>query len=656
MQYYRDGYTPGDPARHPAKLGPGGAAPDAVDVLIVGSGPAGNLLGAYLSQFSDITTRIIERRTGRLELGQADGVACRTVETFAAFGLAHKLTDEAYWVNETSFWRPDPRQPQTIVRTGRVRDVRDGLSEFPHLIVNQARVHDHLLDFMERSPTRLVPDYGCELTSVTVDRTADLPVTARVLRTATGETVDIRTKYLVGTDGAHSVVRKSMGLRMKGESAGHAWGVMDVLADSDFPDIRLKSAIQSHADGSILLIPREGGYMVRLYVDLGEVDETNRAEVRQSGIEEIVAAANRVMHPYSIDVRETVWWSIYEVGQRLTERFDDAVGAQTVPRVFIAGDACHTHSAKAGQGMNVSMQDTYNLGWKLSAVLRGLAAPELLATYSQERQPVAQQLIDFDREWSTLMAARADGALPEEADLAGENALGGEVDPAGGDALGEQTDPVGGDALDAHRDPDELQSYFVRAGEYTAGLGIRYTDPPLTGAAAEQERARGFRVGTRFHSAPVTRLADAKAMELGHVHRADGRFRVYLFADRSESEFVDVCTWLWEDSASPIVRHTPEGWNIDDVIDVLGIVQRPHREVELASLPPLLRPRTGRYGLIDHEKAYSALTDNGDIFTERGIDRAGGAAVIVRPDQYIAEVLALDDHRALTDYFASVLL
>jgi len=76
-----------------------------------------------------------------------------------------------------------------------------------------------------------------------------------------------------------------------------------------------------------------------------------------------------------------------------------------LPRVFIAGDACHTHSAKAGQGMNVSMQDTFNLGWKLPSVLDGRAKPEPLRTYTQERHAIAQALIDFDKEWSKIMAS-----------------------------------------------------------------------------------------------------------------------------------------------------------------------------------------------------------------------------------------------------------
>ena len=105
MQFYLNGYAPGDPDVLQEKL------PDAVDVLVVGSGPAGALLAAQLSNFPSISTRLIERRDGPLQVGQADGIACRTVEMFEAFGLAQKLIREAYWVNETVFWRPSHARP-----------------------------------------------------------------------------------------------------------------------------------------------------------------------------------------------------------------------------------------------------------------------------------------------------------------------------------------------------------------------------------------------------------------------------------------------------------------------------------------------------------------------------------------------------------------
>ena len=112
--------------------------------------------------------------------------------------------------------------------------------------------------------------------------------------------------------------------------------------------------------------------------------------------------------PYTIEAKEIAWWSVYEIGQRLCGKFDDVpeeAGDERLPRVFIAGDACHTHSPKAGQGMNVSMQDGFNLGWKLASVLRKRSAPHLLHTYSAERQAVAKELIDFDRESAKMFSA-----------------------------------------------------------------------------------------------------------------------------------------------------------------------------------------------------------------------------------------------------------
>jgi phenol 2-monooxygenase len=630
MQFYQDGYRPGDPdiraaapeaATRPAEL------PGEVDVLIVGSGPAGTLLAAQLSSFPRIHTRLVERRGGPLELGRADGVACRTVETFEAFGLGTRLIREAYWVNETVFWRPSAADRSKIERTGRIQDVEDGLSEFPHVIVNQARMQEYLLEYMRKSPSRLVPDYGWEFVELTVEREGSRPVVAK-LRREDGREKIVRARYVVGCDGAHSRVRQSIGAAPHGDFANHVWGVIDVLAVTDFPDIRLKAAIQSADHGNILIIPREGGYLVRLYVDLGDVDPTRRAEVREITAEQTIAAANRVLHPYKVDVRNVVWFSVYEVGQRVTDRFDDVRPEEAgtrVPHVFICGDACHTHSAKAGQGMNVSLQDAFNLGWKLVAVLEGRSDPSLLRTYSVERRAIAQELIDFDKRWSkTMSTPPKDPAHPER----------GGIDPA------------------------ELQAQFVQAGRYTAGVATRYAaDTVLTGSAKYQGLARGFAIGMRFHSAPVIRLADAKPMQLGHVARADGAWRLYAFADADGSRLQALMEFLFDSAESPVRRFTPAGADIDSVIEVIGIYQQYHRDLKLEALPRMLLPRKGLFGLIDYEKVYTPdLKDGPDVFDLRGIDRAQGAMVIVRPDQFVANVLPLDAHGELRRYFEAFLL
>ena len=627
MQFYLNGYVPGDPDQQAAAAGVearASALPQTVDVLIVGSGPAGTLLAAQLSSFAGIRTCLVERREGPLQVGQADGIACRTVEMFEAFGLSEKLCREAYWVNETVFWRPAKDDRSKIERTGRIQDTEDGLSEFPHVIVNQARLQQYLLDYMRRSPSRLDAHYGLEFVSLQVEAEGEFPVVVSLRKLSDGTHRTVRAKYVVGCDGARSKVRDAIGAKLDGDFANHGWGVVDMLAVTDFPDIRLKAAIQSADEGNILLIPREGGYLVRLYVDLGEIDPDKREHFRDISQASVIATAQRVLRPYTLEVKDVAWFAVYQVGQRVADRFDDGAADPNdprLPRVFIAGDACHTHSAKAGQGMNVSMQDAFNLGWKLVSVLDGRAGPELLRTYSIERQAIARGLIDFDKAWSKIMASPPKD--PDHPELGGV-------------------------------DPQELQAYFVMSGRYTAGVATRYTPATLlTSDARHQALAQGFTVGMRFHSAPVVRLADAKPVQLGHAARADAAWRLYAFADASGARLHALTQFLWDSARSPLRRFTPAGADMDSVIDLRAVFQQGHRALRLDAMPALLLPKKGRLGLVDYEKVFAPdLRPGADIFELRGIDRAQGAIIIVRPDQYVAQVLALDAHAELSEFFA----
>ncbi|KAB1660205.1 3-hydroxybenzoate 4-monooxygenase [Pseudoclavibacter chungangensis] len=626
MQFHHHGYVSGDPRileaagvglDRPTEL------PDEVDVLVVGSGPAGMITAAQLAMYPDVNVRIIERRAGRLAVGQADGIQARSVETFQAFGFAGRITEEAFHLTETIFWKPDPDDPTRIARAARTLDDPSGISEFPHLIVNQARVLDHFAEFAANAPGRVVPDYGIEFVGLEVTDGAEYPVAVEVRSTAgerAGTSRTVRARYVVGCDGAASGVRRAIGGRLEGEKANHAWGVMDVLAVTDFPDIRTKCAIQSGSGGSILLIPREGGSLFRMYVDLGVVPADDAGRIRATPLDEIVRRANEILHPYTLDVRHVAWNSVYEVGHRLTDRFDDLgedeVGERT-PRVFLTGDACHTHSAKAGQGMNVSMQDGFNLAWKLGSVVSGRSPERLLRTYSAERRVVAKDLIDFDREWSTLMAAK-----PEEM-----------------------------------ADPTELEEFYVRTFEFPAGFMTEYAPSILTATPVHQHLATGFPVGKRFKSARVMRVADANTIHLGHHHRADGRWRIYVFADApapgEPSGVTDWAAWFAEAPDSPLAVHSPRDADIDALFDVKVVYRQPYTEVDINRVPELFRPRVGPFGVVDYEKFHTAI-EGEDVFEARGISPTG-AVVVVRPDQYVSNVLPLDAREELADYFAPLL-
>ncbi|MBK6658963.1 MAG: FAD-dependent monooxygenase [Proteobacteria bacterium] len=639
MQFHLNGFRAGDPAiAEPLDLARRGAdGVREVDVLLVGCGPAGLTLAAQLASLPGIDVAIVEQKAGPLTIGQADGIACRSMEMFEAFGFAERVLKEACWVNETAFWNADPVRPEHIVRGRCIRDTEDDLSEMPHVILNQARVHDFFLELMANSPSRLAPDYARRLLSLDIDAArherdaaASHPVTARLecLDDARrGATETLRARYVVGCDGARSTVREALGGVLRGDSANQAWGVMDVLAVSDFPDLRRKAVVHSASHGSVLIIPREGGYMVRMYIELDKLAPSERVAHRKLTPEHLIAAAQRILEPYTLAVKELAWWSVYEIGQRLCDSFDNAAapGMAAHPRAFIVGDACHTHSPKAGQGMNVSMADSFNLGWKLSAVLQGRALPDILASYSDERRAVAQELIDFDREFARMFSTR-----PRQA--AGEHA------PA--------------------PDPALFQAYFIKHGRFTAGTAVRYAPSLIVARSEHQALARGQTTGMRFHSAPVVRVADARPLELGHVLKADGRWRVLIFADAAPvdddaSALGALCAFLEASARSPLIRHTPAGADIDSVIDVRAVYQASHRDIELAQLPPLLLPHKGRLGLCDYEKAYCVDGRGGrDIFELRGIDRARGCMVVVRPDQYVAHVLPLQAHEELAAFFA----
>ena len=635
MQFYKNGFRGGNPdikeaAPNRRNRGINEPLPEKVDVLISGTGPAGLCLAAQLSQFPEIQTMIIERMSSNIIKGKADGINTRSMEMFQAFGFADKVKRETYWVNQTAFWMPDPKNPEHIKRVGRVQDVADDSSEMPHILINQARLHELFLEVMKNSPSRLEPDYGWEVVGLTIDHHAtEYPVTV-TLKDASGinwwTTRTVRANYVVGCDGAHSAVRKSIGGELHGDAAHQAWGVMDILANTDFPDVRQKCLISSANEGNVLILPREGGYVFRMYVELDKLRPDEKAAQRKLTQDDMIAAANRIIKPYSIDVKEVVWWSIYDIGHSITDRFDDVPeGVDRNPRVFTAGDACHTHSPKAGQGMNVSMQDTFNLGWKLVHVLQGRANPSLLRTYSKERLTEAKRLVETDHKWSRVMSA-----------------------------------PTTQAERDGSEEPRIIRQ-FKENLEFTGGTAVKYDTSYLFAASKYQALARGEEIGRRFHSAPVVRLSDVKQMHFGHVAQADARWRIYAFACEADtsnpgSNIHKLADWLEFNPNSPVVKHTRQGEDVDAVIDFRAIFQQTFDQLAYEKIPNLLKPKTGKLGLQDHEKVFCVDHKGaGNIFDMRGIDRAKGCMVVVRPDQYVAHVLPLDGFNELAAFFDGIL-
>ncbi|KAK6842779.1 FAD binding domain-containing protein [Apiospora arundinis] len=459
------------------------------EVLIVGGGSAGLCAGIWLARYG-IDFKILERRDGPMRQGQADGVQCRTVEIFESFGIEGPLLREACHVLELAFWAPSDRvgldggdtiskdglngfakaggrKTGGIARTHYAPDTEPGISHMPHVILNQARMNSIMTEEMTRSAGKDMIEYGVEVVDVSVDcEQAKEPDAYCVSVTAkrNGATEHMRAKYVLGCDGAHSIVRKSLGFKMIGDSRDAMWGVMDIYPRTNFPDIRKKVLINSEA-GNMVVIPREGDYLVRFYMEFPQYTGA-AADITLADLHE---KARLIFRPYAMEFADTTWWSAYAIGQRRADHF-----------------------TASNRGMNVSLQDGYNLGWKLGAVLRGRAKPALLETYVSERQKVATDLIDFDRHFTQLFSTayrREHGITPEH-----------------------------------------FHEQFVKSGRYTAGQALKYDRSAIVCLNGARDSAKRLEVGMRFPSSQVVRVCDAKAMQLVRALPSDSSWHIVVFA------------------------------------------------------------------------------------------------------------------------------
>jgi phenol 2-monooxygenase len=357
---------------------------------------------------------------------------------------------------------------------------------------------------------------------------------------------------------------------MLGDSSDAVWGVMDVYPRTDFPDIRKKAVIHSEA-GNLLIIPREGDSLVRFYIELpaGTV-------VKDVSKESLLKQAQLIFRPYTMEVAETAWWSAYAIGQRRADFFTKA------HRVFLTGDACHTHSPKAGQGMNVSLQDGYNIGWKLGAVLNKQAPLSLLETYVSERQGTATDLIAFDRHFTKLFSSK----------WRQENGISSE----------------------------QFAEAFVKAGRYTAGQAVKYGESAITSYNKETEKlASNIDVGMRFPTAQVVRFSDAKAMQLVKALPSICRWYVLVFAgDITDSaaaarlDKVSHCNVVerYENSHQLTLQqiaaglrvmaeeYTPVGADPDSRIDPVLVLSGKRTAVEQEQIPEYFTPVTGKWRMM----------------------------------------------------------
>ncbi|KAH9968433.1 FAD binding domain-containing protein [Lactifluus volemus] len=456
-----------------------------VDVLIVGAGPSGVMCANALVH-AGINVRIIDKRPTRITAGHADGIQPRTIESY---GLADRLLSRAAHMIMAAFYNSGPNGIECI---GRVPDVTAPTARYPfEVTLHQGETEGIILDSMSKRGLEVERAIVPIALQISEDPTELADPHAYPVKI---DTETVYAKFVIGTDGAHSWVRKTLGIAMDGEQTDFLWGVIDITPSetTDFPDTRNKSAIHS-TNGSCMVIPREGD-KIRIYVQLSDTDAvdpgTGRINLGRYGPERLLEVAKKTVRPYTIDAAPDK----IECRQRVASRFTEH------ERVFIAGDACHTHSPKAGQGMNASMNDTHNLAWKLAYVLRGWADMSLLKTYEFER-----------RKFSSLFSEKL------------------------------RTDNEGHGPTH-----EEFIGAFQAYGNFSSGVSVHYAPSTITDPT-HQTAATNLIIGQRLLPHVLVRAADAREVNIQDLAPSDGRFRLFVFPGDMSRDALDVVTVLQGD-------------------------------------------------------------------------------------------------------------
>ncbi|RDX51328.1 hypothetical protein OH76DRAFT_1555070 [Lentinus brumalis] len=576
------------------------------DVLIIGAGPAGVMCANALN-LAGVKVRIVDKRPLGLAAGQADGCQPRTIEILQSYGLAEALLKRAAHVWKAVFY--NPTSDGGIEKTTQSPTITAKSARYPFgATLHQGGIEDVILESMSK--------HGLEVERSTIPTSIELSDAADEVKNAGSYTAKVVLEHFDREEDKTEIVHAKFILG----SDDSIWGVVDMVPDTDFPDIRCQAFVHSNA-GTLFVIPREND-LIRLYIQQSSTQDiidpqTGRIDKDRTSPGKLIEQGKKIFQPYTIQPKDgnINWWTVYAVGQRVAKQYS------INDRAFIAGDACHTHSPKAGQGLNASMGDTHNLAWKLAYVLKGWADMSLLKTYECERRKFAQDLIDFDKKWSKLFSGKP--YSPDNADgVTHEQFLGA----------------------------------FTEFGGFTSGVAIHYDSSAIVDASY-QHLAPHLVVGERVLPQVFIRAADALPVEIHDLLPADTRFKVLVFAgDLAVKEDRSELHKLAEELDKPenfVCRFGRGETGRREVFDVLCFSSAKQDKVDYLQFPPFFRPH---YSKVLFDDCDLQGRSGGGGYVKYGIDDHAGAIVVVRPDGYVGMVTRLDGVKELNRYFGSFLL
>lgn len=351
------------------------------DVIITGAGPTGLALACQLIRYG-IDFVIVDKNETTTPHSKAIGVHARTLELYEQIGLANRLIE-----------RGAKAEKARMIVGGKVRgeanfaDIGKGMSPYPFvLIVEQGRHEDLVYSFIKSNGRDV--RWRTELQSLSQNESG----VSAAIKGTDGKTENIDAKFLVGCDGAKSLVRRTLGLTFEGTTFERVFYVADVEINWQFSNDALMIFLMKN--NLLAFFPMIGENRWRIVGTFPEEFAKDEGDVLYEEIEEQIKRDAEL----DLDITNVNWFSTYKVHTRHVNKFSEG-------RCFLAGDAAHVHTPAGAQGMNTGIQDGYNLAWKLSMVLRGKAADKILDSYNEERLENAENLLKTTDRFFNLVAS-----------------------------------------------------------------------------------------------------------------------------------------------------------------------------------------------------------------------------------------------------------
>ncbi|KAG9944140.1 phenol 2-monooxygenase, partial [Aureobasidium melanogenum] len=617
------------------------------DIVIVGAGPVGLVLSTCLARWG-YKIKHIDMRPEPTPTGRADGIQPRSLDFLRNMGLKRAImAHEPAKVYEVAFWDPAEKS-KGIHRTGTWPSCPSFLdARYPFTtLLHQGLIERVFIADMEKYGVKVQRPW--KITDFENDgKDKEYPVEVKIAHVDGDEQETVRAKYLFSGEGARSFIREKLGVGITHKDPiTHVWGVMDGVVRTNFPDIKMKCTIHSDA-GSIMVIPREDN-MVRLYIQVASSTDKDWNPRKQISAEEVQETAKKILKPYEIEWDRIEWYSVYPIGQGIADRYT------LDERVFMGGDCCHTHSPKAGQGMNTAFLDAQNLAWKIHHVESGFADRSILKSYESERKLIAENLLNFDNAYAKLFSQRQPSA--------------GEVSSVTQQQDGEK-----------QVEENEFVKMFKSSCEFTSGYGVAYNPNIFNWSKDHPAKSPLFlsneagtttqRTGRIMSNATVTRVADANVVHLEQEIPLNGSWRIYLFGgepSKTKRAIADFAAGLSKkgsfystfghpnlDQVSYHERHNPH--SLFFTINTIFNSKRP--QIEINDLLPKLLARYFDHVYADDIWDQKVPDAKASAHAKMGLSQEEGGVVIVRPDGYVGCVVKLVEGTgtvdALNSYFST---